>query len=112
MEIITLLVPVLYVGALIWAIGGDFLRAQLTKDLEHQPTTLQRAWRTASLPTFCLVGALFLRLVIPIRGLLLSALVLAVAISVWKMFRLSQVRHLGQNGAAVLSGDHDRILPR
>lgn len=93
MEIPALFVPAAYAAALAWAIGRDFLRAQLDKDLEQDPpAVLLRALQTISLPTVCLVGALVLRMLIHVKGLLLSALVVAIALSIWKTSRLSMLR--------------------
>ena len=93
MESLTLFVPAVYAAALAWAIGGDFVRAQLDKDLEHDPPAmLRRGLRVVSPATFCLVGALLLRSLTPIRGLLLVALFVAAALSLWKIYRASLLR--------------------
>jgi hypothetical protein len=89
MELVSLFVPAAYVAALAWAIGGDFLRAQFDKDLENEPPSWAlRALSTVSLPTCFLVGALLLRLLIHVKGLLLTALFLAAALSLWKVYRV------------------------
>lgn len=93
MEISTLLVPAAYAAALAWAIVGDYLRAQLDKDLERDPPAiLRRAFESISLPTVCLISALLLRMLIHVKGLLLSALVVAIVLSIWKTSRLSVMR--------------------
>lgn len=93
MEALTILLPAAYVAAMVWAIGGDFLRAQLDKDLEQDPPSIvQRLLRAASLPTACLVGALLLRLLIHVKGLLLTALIVAAALSLWKAYRAGSLR--------------------
>ena len=83
------LLPAVYIAALIFAIGSDFLRAQLSKDLEYDPPDLlRRTIGSVSLPTICLVGALLLRVLIHVKGLLLTALLVAAALFVWKTYRL------------------------
>jgi len=97
MQSLTALLPAAYVAALIWAIGGDFVRAQLDKDLERDPPTIpRRLLRAASMPTVCLTGALLLRLLIHVKGLLLSALIVASAISLWKTYRMWSLGTAGQ----------------
>ena len=88
MELGSFLIPALYVAALTWAIGGDFLRAQLVKDLEADPPAIiRRAWRTVSLPTLFLVAALLLRLLVHVRGLLAITLFFAMSLLMWKTSR-------------------------
>ena len=88
MEYGSFLVPALYIAALAWAIGGDFLRAQIEKDLEvDPPAVLRRAWRSVSLPTMFLVAALLLRLLVQIRGLLAVTLFLATGLLMSKAGR-------------------------
>ena len=92
MPILTLL-PAAYIAALVCAIGGDFLRAQLAKDLEHDPPDLiRRVMGSTSLPTLFLVGALLLRVLIDVKGLLLTALCVAAALSLWKSCRMWSLR--------------------
>ena len=84
MDLLSLL-PAVYVAALICAIGGDFLRAQLAKDLEHDPPDwIHRLMSSISLPTIFLVGALMLRALVYVKGLLLTALLCAAVLSLWK----------------------------
>ncbi|MCB1020652.1 MAG: hypothetical protein KDC27_12035 [Acidobacteria bacterium] len=86
MDVVSLFVPTAYVAALSWAAGGDFLRAQLVKDLEcDPPALLEGLWRQISLPTLCLIGALVLRLMIHVKGLLLTALFVSVALGIWQL---------------------------
>lgn len=111
MEIISLVLPAVYVIALAWAVGGDFLRAQLDKDLERDPPAmLRRALHAASLPTLFLIGALLLRLLIDVRGLLLTALLVAAAISMWKLCRVALLRPAGPTGSVALGPGQRRIL--
>ncbi len=113
MEVVSFFLPAVYVAALVWALCGDFMRAQQFKDLEEDPPApLRSVLHTASLPTLCLVGALLLRLLVHVRGLLLTALVIAVALSVWKMYRLSLLRAASPTGSVLLGPGSRRILPR
>lgn len=89
MASLTLIVPAAYVAALAVALSGDFLRAQLAKDLEHDPPgAWARLAHAVSLPTVCLIAALLIRLVVDVEGLLLTALFVVAALSVWKTYRL------------------------
>ncbi|MEZ5362931.1 MAG: hypothetical protein R2748_11455 [Bryobacterales bacterium] len=86
MDVISLLVPTAYVAALSWAAGGDFLRAQLVKDLEcDPPALLEGLWQQISLPTLCLIGALVLRLMIHVKGLLLTALFVSAVLALLQL---------------------------
>ena len=113
MEVVSFFVPALYVAALIWAVGGDFLRAQVFKDLEQTTPWFRHVLHAASLPTLCLVGALLLRLLIREKGLLLTALLLAVAIYTVRMCRVLLLRRLaGPAGAVALSPGYRRLFWR